>query len=145
MVREGRDPTGQARYRLRATATNDEIAAAQALRAAQKEALAQFFETYDAILMPITPIAAFAHDHSDPIGARTITVNGKSERYMSMLNWIALATSLHAPSLAVPAGQTPGGLPVGVQLVGPWDGEDRLLDFGAALEEAAGGFTPPTL
>ncbi len=62
-----------------------------------------------------------------------------------MVDWIALATFLHAPPISVPAGLTAGGLPVGIQLVGPWNGEDRLFDLGAGLEEALGGFSPPPL
>ncbi len=143
-IREGRDPAGQARYRLRATATPAHISAAQEIRQAQKDALAKFFDNHDAILMPVTPIPAFPHDHS-PFNERTVTVNGKTERYMSMLNWISLATSLHAPALALQAGQTPAGLPVGVQLVGPEDGEGGLLNLGLAAEEVLGGFTPPPL
>lgn len=145
-VREGRDQTGEARYRLRVTAPPAQIIAAERMRQTQKDALDAFFaEGWDAILMPITPVPAFPHDHSDPMNARTIDVDGKTERYLSMLNWIALATSLHAPALALPAGQTAEGLPVGVQLVGRWGCEDRLIDLAAALEEAVGRFSPPPL
>jgi amidase len=60
-----------------------------------------------------------------------------------MLNWIALATALHGPALAVPAGRTKAGLPVGVQLIGP--SEDRLFDYAHVLEERLGGFSPPPI
>jgi Asp-tRNA(Asn)/Glu-tRNA(Gln) amidotransferase A subunit family amidase len=40
------------------------------------------------------------------------------------------------PALSVPGGTTPDGLPVGVQLVGPPDGEARLLALAAQLEQA---------
>jgi len=70
-------------------------------------------------------------------------VDGREEPYAGLLNWIALATSLHAPALAVQAGQTASGLPVGVQLVGRWNGEDRLFDLAQAVEEGLGGFSPP--
>ncbi|MBX9700128.1 MAG: amidase [Acetobacteraceae bacterium] len=43
------------------------------------------------------------------------------------------------PAASVPAGFTAAGLPVGLQLVGPWLGEQRLLDL-AALLEARQGF-----
>ncbi len=144
-VREGRDEDGQARYRLRVTAPPAEIHAALEMRQTQKSALDAFFaEGWDALLMPITPITAFPHDHADPMNTRTITVNGKPARYMSMLSWISLATSLHAPALALPAGQA-DGLPVGVQLVGPAGSEERLFALAAAAEEALGGFVPPPL
>ncbi|HYZ31794.1 MAG TPA: amidase [Crenalkalicoccus sp.] len=43
------------------------------------------------------------------------------------------------PAASVPAGFTAGGLPVGLQLVAPWDAEQRILDL-AALLEARQGF-----
>ena len=52
-----------------------------------------------------------------------------------MLGWIALATALHLPSLAVQAGRTASNMPVGVQIVGPLNGEDRLFDFATAVED----------
>jgi amidase len=54
-----------------------------------------------------------------------------------------LATALHGPALAVPAGRTKTGLPVGVQLIGP--SEDRLFDYAQVLEERLGGFNPPAI
>ena len=62
-----------------------------------------------------------------------------------MLGWIALATALHLPSLAVPAGRSSESLPIGVQIVGPWNGEARLFDFGGAVDGSQGGFAPPSL
>jgi aspartyl-tRNA(Asn)/glutamyl-tRNA(Gln) amidotransferase subunit A len=38
------------------------------------------------------------------------------------------------PAISVPAGMTEDGLPVGLQLIGPWFGEQRLLDVAAVLE-----------
>jgi len=75
--------------------------------------------------------------------ARTLDMDGTKIPYMTMLCWISLATALHSPALAVPAGRTRSGLPVGVQLIGP--GEDRLFDFAHVLEERLGGFSPPAI
>jgi Asp-tRNA(Asn)/Glu-tRNA(Gln) amidotransferase A subunit family amidase len=36
-------------------------------------------------------------------------------------------------------------LPLGVQLVGPSHGEDRLFDFAHTIEERLGGFRAPAL
>jgi aspartyl-tRNA(Asn)/glutamyl-tRNA(Gln) amidotransferase subunit A len=53
---------------------------------------------------------------------------------------------LGAPALAVPAGLTEGGLPVGLQLIGPPFAEAMLLRIGAALERVTGfaAFVPPS-
>jgi amidase len=42
------------------------------------------------------------------------------------------------PALAVPAGMTPEGLPLGVQLVAAYGREDVLFRVGSQLEEAVG-------
>ena len=42
------------------------------------------------------------------------------------------------PAISVPAGMTQDGLPVGLQLVGPWFGEQRLLDVAGLLERVQG-------
>ena len=48
------------------------------------------------------------------------------------LNWLGW------PALTLPNGKSEEGLPTGVQLVGPPDGEERLLVLGHRLEEALG-------
>ncbi len=134
-----------AAFRLRATATYRDVLIHMARRQMLKDKLAQFFQEYDAILMPITTIVAFKHQHEPGFQDRMIDVDGKSVPYGTMLNWISPATALHAPSIAVQAGRTRYGVPVGVQVVGPWQGENRLFDFAAAIEDGLGGFTPPPL
>ena len=88
-------------------------------------------------------VTAFPHQQEPSFNDRILDVDGKPVPYPNIINWISLATALHAPALAVQAGQTAKGLPVGVQIVGPWNGEDRLFDFAAAVEEGLGGFRPP--
>jgi amidase len=74
-----------------------------------------------------------------------LQVDGATVSYMTMLCWIALATTLHLPALALPSGLSADALPVGVQLVGPEHGEDRLFNLASAAAEVLGGFTPPSL
>ncbi len=139
------DPWSPEFNRVCWTARYYEVAHALAERQRLKDRLAAFFNGYDAILMPVVPVVAFPHDHSEAFLARKLAVDGTSVSYMNMLCWIALATVLHSPAIALPAGPNAAGLPVGVQLVGPVNGEDRLLDLAAAAEEALGGFRPPPL
>lgn len=144
LVREGGDKAEAALYRLRAAGSHREIVKACVRRQKQKDVLAAFFaETADAIVMPVSPVTAFHHMHEGTFSDRKLDVDGAQVPYSTLLWWIALATSLHAPALAVPAGLTKAGMPVGVQVVGPWNGEDRLFDIAAAVEESLGGFSPP--
>jgi amidase len=139
------DPWSAAFNRLACTARYSEMAKALADRQRLKERMAEFFEDYDAILMPVAPVAPFAHDHSEPFFARTLDVDGAQVSYMTMLTWIAPATTLHLPALALPTGPNAQGLPIGAQLVAPEHHEDRLFDLAAAAEEVLGGFRPPPL
>jgi aspartyl-tRNA(Asn)/glutamyl-tRNA(Gln) amidotransferase subunit A len=38
------------------------------------------------------------------------------------------------PAMSVPCGFTTDGLPIGLQLIGPWFGEQRMIDVATALE-----------
>lgn len=145
-VAEQGEQAAAAQYRLRATASYRDVMSAAIRRTAMKDNATAFFASgWDAILMPISPVIAFKHLHEPGFNERTLEVDGKTVPYSSMLDWIAPATLLHLPSLAVPAGRAETGLPVGVQLVGSWHSEDRLFDFAAAVEDGLGGFTQPEL
>jgi amidase len=137
------DPWSAPFNRLCWTARFHEVARAMAARQALQDRMTGFFQEYDALLMPVASVAPFPHDHSEPFLTRRLDVDGTAEPYMTMLCWIALATTLHLPALALPAGLTAAGLPTGVQLVGPLNGEDRLFDLAAAAEDVLGGFSPP--
>ena len=145
-VLAGGDSAESALYRLRATGSYRDIVQAMIVREKQKTALAKFFDdTVDVILMPISPVAAFAHMQEGSFSNRKLDVDGMQVPYSALLWWIALATSLHAPALAMQAGRTASGMPVGVQLVGRWHAEHRLLDLAEALENAVGSFEAPAL
>ena len=144
LVQQGGIEAVGANYRLTATATYRELVAAMIKRQQLKDRLAEFFGSgYEAIVMPITLVPPFKHLHEPTFMERVLDVDGQNVPYITLLNWISPATALHAPALAVPAGRNGQGLPIGVQLVGEWNSEDRLFDFAAAVEEGLGGFTAP--
>jgi Asp-tRNA(Asn)/Glu-tRNA(Gln) amidotransferase A subunit family amidase len=133
-------------YRVWATASEQDILAQIARRKDMKDALHAFYaEGWQAVLAPISIVLPFHHLQQPAFNARTLDVDGATVPYMTMLCWISLATAMHGPALAVPAGQTDSGLPTGVQLVGPCHGEDRLFDLAAAIEEGLGGFQAPPI
>ena len=143
-VEEQGERAAAALYRLRANASYRDVMRAVVRRQRKKDKLKAFFDSgWSAILMPISPVPAFEHLHEPGFNERTLDCDGARIPYSAMLDWIAPATTLHAPALAVPAGRAPSGLPVGVQVVGRWHDEDRLFDFAAAIEDGVGGFSPP--
>jgi amidase len=145
-VAQGGPDAAAAQFRLASTASFRDIAKARLVRETQKLKITAYFaDGIDAILLPVTPIPAFAHNHNGTFSDRTIQVDNKTEPYGALLNWIGLATSLHLPALVVQAGRTPAGLPVGVQIAGRWNSEDQLFDIGAAVEQELGGFEKPAV
>ena len=60
------------------------------------------------------------------------------ENYIGWLTLPAVITLTACPALAIPAGFTSDGRPVGVQLVGAPRGDAELLSAGAAIEEILG-------
>ena len=110
--------------------------ARQRLRAA----LAGFFREHDVLLCPGAVVPAIPHDHTDPMPARTIEVNGRRRGYYDLFTWIALATTALHPATMAPVGRTAGGLPVGVQIVGPYLDDRTTIDFARRLGELIGGF-----
>jgi aspartyl-tRNA(Asn)/glutamyl-tRNA(Gln) amidotransferase subunit A len=92
-----------------------------------------FAKGVDAILAPATPSPAFG------IGEK-----GGGDPIEMYLNDVFTVTVNMAglPGLAVPAGASSEGLPLGLQLIGrPFD-EETLFSLGAVIEQAAGRFTP---
>lgn len=88
----------------------------------------QYFEEVDVFLCPASFTAAFPHDDR-PFEERTITTSYGEQRYDAQVFWIAHASLTGHPALSMPIGQTPDGLPVGAQVIGPWHEDDTAITF----------------
>lgn len=138
------DDSSQSAQMLRASVMYyREWAAANEARTHLRWRWAEFFEDYDVLLCPISATAAFPHDHSEDADARTLRVNGREVPYFQQLFWAGLFGVALLPSTIAPAGRTPAGLPVGVQIVGPALGDRMTIDFARLLAQEIGGFVPP--
>lgn len=108
-----------------------------------QQSMQEFFGRYDALLLPTFPVAAFPHDHR-PAEHRTLDVDAVARPYSpTALFWPALATLLHLPATALPVGLAPGGpagLPVGLQVVGPYLGDLTTLAVAGDIERVVGRF-----
>ncbi len=112
-------------------------------RAALRERWRHFFSSYDILLCPVSPVAAIAHDANPDIAARRVQVNGESRPYWDQIGWTALATAGALPAASVPAGQTPDGLPVGVQVIGPHLEDRTVCELARHLTHLLGGYRMP--
>jgi amidase len=112
-------------------------------RAQLRDRMSEFFREVDALLMPVAVVPAVAHDPSEPFLQRRIAVAGGSRSYLDLFGWIGLATVAYLPATVVPVGLTPAGLPVGVQIVGPYLEDRTTLAVAREVEKLLGGFVPP--
>jgi len=103
-------------------------------QAATARAWAALFEEVDVVLAPPFGVAAFPHDDSPNLFTHTLTINGYETPYLAQVAWAGMATYPGLPSTCVPVGRTEGGLPVGVQIIGPYL-EDRTTIALAGLIE----------
>jgi len=93
-----------------------------------KAALKAALETYGAILMPTAPQAAFPHSNAAPANQADFT---------------CLANIAGLPAIAIPAGWSNDGLPVGVQLVGKAGDEAGLFALARKLDAALAAYRAP--
>ena len=106
-------------------------------------AWAEFFTTYDLVLCPAAGTAAIPHDQRGERHERTVVVNGTRVPVTDHLFWAGYPGAFFLPATAAPCGFTPGGLPVGVQIVGPQYGDLTCLRFARLLEREYQAFVPP--
>jgi amidase len=112
-------------------------------RLAFREQWQAYFGQIDVFLSPVAFCTAFAHNHSVPHSARVIATEDGPRRYMDMLNWISMPTLTGCPATVAPVGLTEAGLPVGIQIMGPYSEDATPLTFAALLAKEIGGFKPP--
>jgi amidase len=121
-----------------------EVVAQERRRMAARAAWGAYFDDVDVFLCPASFTPAFPHD-TRPFEARTIATPDGERPYGDQAFWVAHASLPGLPAVAAPVGRTPGGLPVGAQVVGPLFEDDTAISFAGLLGEVTGGYAPPPL
>jgi amidase len=103
-----------------------------------------YFEATHVFLSPVAFTPAFPHDHSEPWDKRTIATSDGLRPYLDMLRWIAPATLTGCPAAAMPVGRSSAGLPIGLQVMGPFWEDATPLTLAKLLSREIGGFVPPS-
>jgi amidase len=125
------------------TASFKEVFDAHQQREHLRWAWHDFFGRFDVLLLPITATAAFPHDQSEPMLARTMRINGIERPYFGQLFWAGLATASFLPATIAPGGLGAEGLPVGLQIVGSEFADLSTIWLAGQLADLIGGFVPP--
>jgi len=106
---------------------------AQRLRRVLARDFSRIWTHLDCVMTPATPMTAPGiGETSVEFGSFTEDVRTAATRLVRPFNVLGW------PALALPCGFSSAGLPIGLQLVGPPQQEDTLLQAGAALEDALG-------
>jgi amidase len=97
------------------------------------------FERYDLLLTPAAPVKPYPIEKNFPE-----EING--QKFENYIDWIApafLITLVSLPAGSVPAGRTPDGLPVGLQIVAPRFEEPRVLSVAKLVQQTSPIGWPP--
>jgi len=86
------------------------------------------FKKYDLLLTPVSPFSAFkiGEKKEDPL-----------QMYLSDVMTVPINPA-GVPAMSVPAGFTKNGLPVGMQIIGPHHGEEKIIQLANAFEKKTG-------
>lgn len=122
------DPVLVAQIEAGAEVTPAQVARALRLKERLSACLVRFFERYDLLLCPTTPVTAWPLAQLGPpaIGGRPAGPRGHAA-FTPLFNYCGV------PACSVPAG-TVRGLPVGLQVVGPRFEDPRVLQAARAVE-----------
>jgi aspartyl-tRNA(Asn)/glutamyl-tRNA(Gln) amidotransferase subunit A len=106
-------------------------AAIDPVRKQLNEAVATLFEHADVVLAATCPDEAFAAEGPSPTSIGGVDVDPFNAGRLTMgMNITGL------PSISVPAGLSPNGLPIGMQIVGMRHTDGLLLDLASVFERA---------
>jgi amidase len=113
--------------------TPRDIGRAEKLRTVLWHRVRRFMEAYDLLVLPTVAIKPFPVEQPYPT-----EINGKPLDNYTQWFFLTYAISVTGlPAIAVPAGFTRDGLPVGIQIVGRRRREAAVLRAAAAFEGAA--------
>jgi amidase len=115
---------------------------ADRMRAAMAHRWRALFARWDVVLCPVSPTPAFLHDAAE-MESRRLRIDDHEIAYKDQSPWSSLATLTGLPATAMPIGLSEEGLPVGMQIIGPYLEDRTTIAFAEAVEGVFGGFVPP--
>jgi amidase len=114
--------------------SGEDLARAEAAHTRLHVAVAEFFTRYDVLLAPTTQVVPFDVDTEYP----TVVDGVTQADYLGWMRSCTLISATGVPALSLPAGRTPEGLPVGLQVIGAPQADRQVLEVAHALEHGLG-------
>jgi amidase len=105
---------------------------------------ASFFEDWDILICPAAAGPAFPQNQKGERQDRMIDINGNPQPSTDQMFWAGYSNMVDLPSTVIPAGITPGGLPVGLQAVAAYGEDKTSLALCQLIEQEFLQFTPPS-
>jgi amidase len=136
------DNTYRAKLRRAQTQTHRSYIRAEETRARLNVAWARFFENFDVLLCPVTLSAAYPVDETTIREDRKILVSGEQVDYNDQLFWAGYSTMPSLPVTTIPIGVLSTGLPVGINVIGPYLEDKTTLAFAREASKIV-KFVPP--
>ena len=139
------DKSIQGIYAKAFTAKHREWLSLNQIRSRIRQSWSDYFQKYDVLLCPVVRIAAYGHDHSEMLG-RVVRFDGDDlSAWEAVIPWNTLSLVSYLPATIAPIGFTSEGLPVGVQIIGPYLEDHTPIQFAMLLEEqVTGAFNVPS-
>jgi len=104
----------------------------------------ELFRDFDSVIFPAAAVPAFPQDQSEPFDARQLDIDGQLHNYSdACFIWADPASTCGLPATAVPIERTASGLPIGVQIIGPYLEDRTTIGLAGLIEREFGGFVPP--
>lgn len=101
--------------------------------------LIEWMNSTPLLLSPVGATPALQHE------AHKVVVAGNAISAFCAFSYSQAFNAFDLPAVSVPAGRSPEGLPIGVQIVGRPGAEQTILAAAQVVEEALGGWQPPRL
>jgi amidase len=93
------------------------------------------FEQFDAVVAPAFGCVAYPHVDAPDMQTSTLTIDGEPTVYGQQVAWPGVATFPGLPATAAPIGRTRDGLPIGVQVIGPYLGDRTTVAIAGWLHD----------
>jgi Asp-tRNA(Asn)/Glu-tRNA(Gln) amidotransferase A subunit family amidase len=128
---ETADPVSRAYGKFARLLPAHALVRTQRIRSLLRRSLRDLFEEVDLLALPTVPAPA------PPIENPTVTLpSGDQPADRANVRQTGLGNLTGVPGISAPVGIHASGLPIGLQLLGPWAAEARLLDAARHIEQA---------